>query len=903
MTDKYLKAALSQAQAEVRAKLFTQTQDNIHYKLLLKIKKGETFEGHLNIDFQIDKTSNDLFLDFAGSHVHEFFVNNNKVPTTDNYESLRDRRFLKVPEPLQVLGKNEIRIHYSSVYANDGLGLHSFTDTDGKQYIYSQCEAYAANKIFPCFDQPDLKATLSLVMSVPNDWVAVANQSVVEENAQKIEAKTHFTEQELNDHKLFAFKTTPRLPTYLFAFCAGPYHELKCNDLHNNITMSCYCRESLLQYLKDQSDEIFDVTKESLKFYETYFNYPYPFEKYDSVFCPEYKFGAMENPGVVTFNDRLIWREKVTQDRNTMRSIIIAHEAAHHWFGDLVTMKWWNDLWLNESFAEYISHYCLYNIRDKVTTTKFSEMWLAFFNEKGWGYDTDQKKTTHPIAGEVLNTDQAESIFDGITYSKGAATLKQLMQLIGEENFGRAMSSYFKTYEWSNATLNQFIAKLQDYYLPRFAGSPANLDEWKAEWLQTAGLNECEPLFNKDDTDKEAKLVIRQGAALANFATLRHHKMKVAFFDEDGKLNQEQDIMLQNAPETVITYDGSQRIKAVVLNYQDEAFIKIRLDQQSIAFFREKLNAIPDQLTRAMVWRALYDMVRDGKLSAYKFIDIAIGAIPSETSDSTLSNILNYIVGSFEYSPSIVNENVLKPKMFTSTLNILKATDKLNTNRIVLLRENLIRFASVGDRRTVDNFARLIDWLEGTDLELKEFNLEVKDRWSIVNLLHGYSKLTDTQKAKHFLTVAGLDNSDRMKLAETRCEAMRAHGILRQRLFESYLDPHNKLSVQMLQQSMNGYNHSPRHTPNDENLFFDNVVHVFQTRNNEFAQSFYNNLFPYKDNLTYYIERVQNLLESAQDNDWLKKSLLNSLDTLEGKRRGFLCSAPDLMKEFYNISY
>ena len=236
--------------------------------------------------------------------------------------------------------------------------------------------------------------------------------------------------------------------------------------------MSFYCRESLLQYSKEQALEVFDITKESLKFYESYFNYPYPFLKYDSVFCPEYKFGAMENPGAVTFNDLYIWREKVTQDRNTYRAVTITHEAAHHWFGDLVTMKWWNDLWLNESFADYISYFCLYKIKDTVTTTKFSDVWLTFFNEKGWGYDTDQQKTTHPIAGEVLDTDEAESIFDGITYSKGAATLKQLMCLIGVENFGKAMSAYFKEFEWSNATLNDFIAKLQSYYLPSFQRIP-----------------------------------------------------------------------------------------------------------------------------------------------------------------------------------------------------------------------------------------------------------------------------------------------------------------------------------------------------------------------------------------------------------------------------------------------
>ena len=242
------------------------------------------------------------------------------------------------------------------------------------------------------------------------------------------------------------------------------------------------------------------------------------------------------------------------------------------------------------------------------------------------------------------------------------------MRLIGEENFGKAMGSYFKKFEWSNATLSDFIASLQEYYKPTFQGSPANLNDWKAEWLQTAGLNECQPVFNPADDSKEAKLAIKQGVALEGFPTLRHHKMRVAFFDENATVYDAKDIMLNNTAETVITYDGSKQPKAVLLNYEDEAFIKVRLDENSITFLKEKLHKIADELTRAMIWRSLFDMVRDGQLSAAKFVDIAVQGIPNEPNDTTLNNILTFASGSFEYSPQVLNNNTLKPKLFDATL-------------------------------------------------------------------------------------------------------------------------------------------------------------------------------------------------------------------------------------------
>jgi aminopeptidase N len=476
------------------------------------------------------------------------------------------------------------------------------------------------------------------------------------------------------------------------------------------------------------------------------------------------------------------------------------------------------------------------------------------------------------------------------------------MSLIGEEAFGKAMSVYFKKYEWSNATLSDFINNLNEYYKPNIEGSPASLDEWQKEWLQHAGLNEATPEWDPKDTSANASLKIKQTVALEAHPTLRHHKCQLAFFNEQAQIHEAKHIIIKNTPETVITYDGSKKSQAVLLNYQDEAFLKVRLDEQSITFFKEKLAQVSDELTRAMVWRALFDMVRDGQLSAYGLAEIAVEGLPKEVSDSTFNNILLYTTGGLSLSPKVLNDNVILPKLFEATLKVLLATDKSSSNRIVLLRENLIKFASVGKEKNIDNVTRLANWLDGTDAQLKDIELDVQNKWSIVHAIHESSKFTNEQKKAYFQKVAEIDSSDRMKLAEKRCDAVRAEGEDRKNLFKSYLDPENKQSVQMFGQSMTGYNASQLTNDEDINQYFDNILTIFKTRNNEFASTYYNSMFPHKENIDEYIQRTTKLLEQADGNDILIRCLKESVDELNRKKKGFEVSAADLTKENLTLS-
>ena len=893
--EKYVQEPLKESQAQKRAQLFDLTQeDSISYALFLKCMKGDNFEGKVNIRFKLKAISSDFFIDYAGTTIKSISINNNHLETQDNYEFLRDTRFLKIPESSLTQGENEISIEYANVYSKDGMGLHSFLDTDGKQYLYSQGELYEIHKIFPCFDQPDLKATLTLTMEVPQDWIAVSNEPIDTEKSVNLNAPEGFQVQ--------AFKTTKRISSYLFAFIAGPYYEIKCQEpYHGTIPMSCYCRESLSVYLKEQADGIFELTKEVLKFYETFFDYPYPFSKYDTIFSPEFLFYAMENAGAVTFDDKYLWREKVTLDRAIERSVLIAHEAAHHWFGNLVTMKWWNDIWLNESFAEFIGYFCLDKIEKNLTLTKHRNIWLTFLEASDWGYSDDQKQSTHPIAGEVSNTDQAQNIFDGITYSKGAVSLKQLLHLIGEENFSIAMSSYFKKYAWSNAGLDDFIDCLQNYYKPLFAGCPANLNDWKTEWFQTYGLNETTPSFNPNSDE----LIIQQGSALESLhCCCRHHKITVAFFNGDAEIVEEKELVLSNEPKTVLKYDAGKQPKAVLLNFKHEGYLKVRMDNISQSFFAKKVTFIKDELTKGVVWKSFFDLVRDGLLSGCSFVNIALEALPKESSDAIFYSILTYCARVTGYSPKILNKNIIKPKLFNLMRDLLVSNKILSSDRTILLKEKLIRFATYGEEKKIDNITKLIAWFDGTDSELKLIELDLENKWDIVLAIHKHPSISNSQKIEYFNKVASLDQSDTMRLMEKRCEALRADYGERKQLYQSYLDADNELSSYLLEQSMLGYSHSLKYTSKDAEQFFIDVMKVFEERNNDFVEVFFHSLFPpQNENPDWYIQKLSQMIKELDDeNDFALRLVMDQRDRLTRRNKGYLASTTELLQSFLDIN-
>eukprot|EP00331_Platyophrya_macrostoma_P021169 CAMPEP_0176469934 /NCGR_PEP_ID=MMETSP0127-20121128/40167_1 /TAXON_ID=938130 /ORGANISM="Platyophrya macrostoma, Strain WH" /LENGTH=863 /DNA_ID=CAMNT_0017864155 /DNA_START=190 /DNA_END=2781 /DNA_ORIENTATION=+ len=850
--------------------------------------EGKEYGGKVIANFELGSVSKDIFIDCGVQKLHKVTVNGNVIDSKNDYHYLRNDRFLMIPPDALKQGTNIVDIEFENNYSNDGNGLHSFVDTDGLQYLYSNCEPYRANQMLPCFDQPDLKGSLKLTVAAPKSW-SIISHTAATEGVQHEAFKNNKIIKHLDGSKTkcLSFDSTQKISSYLFTIVAGPYVEIKAKELYQGIPMSLYSRASLNNFLKEQAEEIFEITRANMKFYEDFFGYPYPFSKYDQIFCPEYNMGAMENPGCVTLNDLYIFKEKATVQQRSGRANTIVHELAHMWFGDLVTMKWWDDLWLNESFAEFISHLAMARTRDRMKTIKYSDVWLDFFRRKEWAYRDDQLDTTHPIYGEVKSTEEAETIFDGITYAKGAATLKQLTCLIGEDNFSNAMKTYFKKYEWSNATLKDFMDCMQLNYEPLSVEYPASLDLWQKQWIQTAGPNELSVAWDPSNKDKKAKMTIHQKAVLPQHPTLRIHKMKVAFFNEQGMIYDRIDVVVPDKESVEVTYDGSENPKAILLNFQDEAYAKIKIDENSKKFFMKHLSEIPDEFTRALIWRTFFDMVRDGNMSSLDLVELGGKALLTEKGDSLLNSIFGYLTGAIENFTPLKLRKFLNSELFELTKRLLMNTEASQSNRVVVLRDKMISFASNSGHI---NF--LLDWFDGKVAELHKHPIGLNNRWSIVKKLHENDDFDSGKRIIYLEKAKEADPTDTVKKVEKMIEGLSVSKAKRGEMWKGFLKQ-GQDSVHLSGNLMSGFNSVSRLEElkpyHDE--FFNVVMEVFRTEGREYAKTFYGSLFPSGDEIEDYLRKTNQLLAKAdpEKEAWLVKILKTKADDLRRKLKAYDC--------------
>ena len=738
--------ALTQDQAKHRFSLFeTKQQDNLHYDVFLKLAKGDTYSGRVTATFHLAKIG-DLFFDTSAKSIDKLIVNSKTVEPT------RNDRFLLVAAEELVKGKNVVVIEFTNTYRNDSTGLQYYIDTDGRQYLFTYGEPYHCNKILPCFDQPDLKATWKLYAAVPHDWIVVTNTRI--DIAAKTEPKDYLSSEDLEHFKIWTFQKTLRISTYLFCVVAGPYREVKSIEKYRDVEMSCFCRESLFKSMNEQAEELFEITRVCMGYFEELFGYPYQFDKYDQVFIADHP-GAMENPGCVIWSDDFIAEETPTIQSRTARAVYLTHELAHMWFGNLVTMKWWNDLWLNEAFAEFISHFAMAQINGKLKTIKFSDVWVEFFSEKTWGYSTDQLETTHPIRGDINDTHAAQNNYDGITYAKGAAVLRQFVSLIGEKNFSAGLKTYFRKHQFANTDLQDFIDCMQENYKPLDPSYPESLDEWQKQWLQTAGMNELSPLWEPSDNLTET-ITLKQTAVLAQHPTLRVHKMKIGFFGEGAELLEVKDFVVPAKECVTLTFEGKKKLKGVLINYEDEAFIKVRIDNISADFFKSNLKNIKDELSRILIWRAFSDMLRDGRMNTSEFIETVKRILAEEVSDVIINAVLSYTYDAItEFTPLKLRPS-LNYKMFDLIYHLIISTAPENSDRVLTLRENLIHFAA--NKEHVD---LLLKWLNNEAPALTKYPLGVNDKLRIIELAVAKKKLDLNTQSRLYAKVAQENPSKR----------------------------------------------------------------------------------------------------------------------------------------------
>jgi aminopeptidase N len=591
------------------------------YDVTLDVTTGaDTFYSKSEVRFSCTTPGYSTFIDACGKSIVSATLNGNAVDTT-NFDG--ESVFL---QNLQT--ENHLVIEIEGIYSKSGEGLQRSVDpSDGEIYLYSQGETADIRRMFPCFDQPSLKATFALTVTTPGHWEAISNHPVV-------------STEIVGNKKIWKFKSTPRIPTYLAALIAGPYSHV--HDVYKGqkeVPLGIYCRKSMAQYL--DPDDIFLLTKQGFEYFEKTFGLAYPFDKYDQIAVVDFNAGAMENAGAVTFReDLVVFRSRVPEKTYMWRANVILHEMAHMWFGDLVTMSWWDDLWLNESFAEFMSYLAL------AEGTRFKGGWASFNSErKNWAYRQDQLPSTHPIISDMVDIEAVNANFDGITYAKGASVLQQLVFHVGRENFIAGLQKYFAKHAWANTTLKDLFDELE-------ATSGRSLDAWAATWLQTAGINTLSPVLELDgDTYKSVAIKQIAPAIPAGSSELRPHRLAIALYDIQGdSLNLRTSLELDVAgPLTVVPdFAGEKIADLLLINDRDLSYAKLRFDPRSLNTLKTHLGKISDPLTRALCWAAVWDMHRDGEIATSDFLDVAFAGLPGENDDAVVNITLTQMYTSVE---------------------------------------------------------------------------------------------------------------------------------------------------------------------------------------------------------------------------------------------------------------
>jgi len=595
---------LSQTDAEARSARVS----NVTYVLAFRLTGEESFSGSTTMQFDLKDNAEPLTIDLNKAELGEVTANGKVVKPAYN------QTFLTIAAEDLKQGRNQIVINYTRKHSTNGEGLHRMVDpVDKRVYTYSHFEPAAAQQMFPSFDQPDLKATYQLNVTVPADWTVV---STTRESAVK----------DVDGGKLWTFPVSKKLSTYNFSMHAGPYKVWE--DKSAKYPMRLFARQSVAAQV--EPEEWFTFTKQGLAWFDDYFGIPYQYEKYDQLLVPDFLYGAMENAGAVTFAEHgFLHKDKMnTAQRHSLASVIM-HEMAHQWFGDLVTMKWWNGLWLNESFASFMGTLAT------AEATEFKNAWQYFYTQgKTAAYVLDQQVVTHPIEVPVPTTANAFDNIDAITYSKGASTLKQLRHLLGEEVFRKGVHNYLVKYSWQNAKLEDFIGSLGE-------AAGRDLGQWTQDWLYQPGVNTIAADFSCKG-GKISSFSLKQTAG-TQYPVLREQRVQLGLFSDAGKelkLERKLAVTYKGTSTEVPELKGAACPALVYPNYEDWGFVKAGLDKRSFATARSSVSKVTDPMLRTMLWQSMWDSVRDGQLPLNEFLQTALNNLPAEQDYALLGSVL-----------------------------------------------------------------------------------------------------------------------------------------------------------------------------------------------------------------------------------------------------------------------
>lgn len=701
---------LTREEADTRAKLISNTRYTLSFNLE---NDATTYNASAEIRFTLSSPTS-TFLDFKTGEIQSYSVNGNTKPVVyENYRIHLDKTDLQV-------GENTVIINFKQSYSKNGRGIYRFQDPEDKKvYVWTKLEPFDANQVFPCFDQPDLKATFAAQITAPNDWKVVF--ATLPTKQAKVDKKTHWT-----------FPPSPVMSPYLFSLHAGHYEVWE--DKYKNIPLRLFVRASLKKYVDYRY--WFTVTKNGFAFFEKEFDYPYPFKKYDQLIVPEFSSGGMENVAAVNYNERYIQRGPSSQDEKESLSNVMLHEMAHMWFGDLVTNKWWDELWLNESFATFMA----FNAVSKAT--EYKDAWMTFQRRgKLTAYIEDQYPTTHPISTEVPDINATFNHFDAITYSKGSASLRQLAYYLGEDHFRKGIQQYFKQYAYTNTTLTQFIGSLEK-------ASKMDLQVWSSAWLKKAGL----------DTIKVTPECTQNKLTRIKFELLpptpterpRPHRVPVTLYMTSGNELKSWTIEDWKTNGDSETREITQPMPCpdfVLPNSTDMTYIKIAMTSEHIQWAQKNLHKISSGQSRGVFWNQALLNLRDGKIKIDDFVKLFFAQYEQEKHPVVVQQFFPYWSDIASYLPHKTNVEI------TIRSTVMDQIEKGFWKRITETNDPQWKKTLFTNwARRIETEAaqiKLADILNGT-LNVKPLDIDQDMRWLMLQRLAtmGYPKIDEMLNAE-----------------------------------------------------------------------------------------------------------------------------------------------------------
>jgi aminopeptidase N len=769
--------------------------------------RDDTFGSRTTVHFTACE-GNSTWIDFIAPKVQRIELNGESLDTSTHDGFRITLHNLKT--------HNVLVVEAEAAYMNTGEGMHRFIDpVDDEVYLYTQFEIADARRVFACFDQPDIKATFTFSVTAPDHWKVTSNSTTPTPSSVR------------DGIAKWEFPVTKKMSTYITAIVAGPYYEVRdeYQGKFGTYPLGLFCRSSLSEYL--DPEDLFTVTKQGFKYFEEAFDYGYPFEKYDQLFVPEFNAGAMENAGCVTHHESYVFRSKVTRAAYEQRANTVLHEMAHMWFGDLVTMKWWDDLWLNESFAEWAAHHA------SVEATQYTEAWVNFVNQrKAWGYRQDQLPTTHPIVADMFDLDAVEVNFDGITYAKGASALRQLVAWVGEDAFFAGIREYFKKHAWGNTELTDLLVELE-------AASGRSLQDWTQRWLQTAGVNTLRPEIEIEDGKYKSVVVIQEPPVAPEGVDqlLRPHHIGIGLYNRSGatiKRDSRIEIDVDGARTEVPELVGQPAADLLLLNDGDYTFVKIRLDEKSAQTSATGLRDIEDRVSRALIWGAAWDMTRDAEMRTTDYLNMVLGADLGSIEIGVAQQLLLQARSAIEQFGNPENRAANRDALAASLIEALAKTEPGSDHQLAFVKN------IAGISRTKEHIALIAGWLDGSATPA---GLEVDTdlRWQLVARLVALGELPETaidQELERDNTAGG-----QRQAASARAGIPTAEAKLN--AWKAVIEDHN-LANALLESTVGGFSQ-----PDQRELlkpyvdkYFAVMGEVWETRTNEIAQTLTLGLFP-----------------------------------------------------------